>query len=266
MIASMPLTPFAVISIVAASTWSSWFWYAQRISATPEEGLALLLTALLVTGTGLAKHARQETLPLGPIAALLALYALTTVTLPPIFPAAFSAVLVLGLLYRVLHGASPPVAFYGLVALSLPVVPSLQFVLGYPMRLVSASATVALLELQGLAVAREGTYLVWAGERIQFDAPCSGVNMLWAGLTLTLMACTLWRSRLAMTAIALLLTVISTIAANVLRATSLFYVEAGVFKISAPGLHEGIGIIAFVISALAMLFVLQRLRTWEMRS
>ena len=43
----------------------------------------------------------------------------------------------------------PPLAFWGLVALSLPVLPSLQFVLGYPMRIVSATLTVGLLQPAG---------------------------------------------------------------------------------------------------------------------
>src|SRR5262249_56914005 len=85
----------------------------------------------------------------------------------------------------------PPVAFWGLVALALPVLPSLQFTLGYPMRVVSATLSVGLLQAHGLMVARQGTFLVWRGELIQFDAPCSGVNMLWAGLLLTLMGCVL---------------------------------------------------------------------------
>lgn len=257
--------PFGVLAIAAAATWSSWVWYSERIAATPEEGLSLLLTAVLVAGTGLVQRGVAEELPLGTNAALLSLYAVTTAVLPPIFAAALAAVLVLGLLYRILHGVSPPPAFYGLVALSLPVLPSLQFVLGYPMRIVSASLTAGLLKLQGLSVDREGTYLVWAGQSVQFDAPCSGINMLWAGVMLTLMACTFWRSGMAMTALALLITLISTIAANVLRATSLFYVEAGILDLPAHGVHEGIGIVAFMVSAFGTLMLLQRLRTWELR-
>ena len=54
-------------------------------------------------------------------------------------------------------------------------------------------STVGLLQAQGLAVARQGTFLLWRDEMVQFDAPCSGVNMLWAGLLLTLMGCVLFR-------------------------------------------------------------------------
>jgi len=110
---------------------------------------------------------------------------------------------------------------------------------------------------------REGTFLAWRDELIQFDAPCSGVNMLWAGFLLTLMGCVLLRSGIlkVMTAIALSLVLIVT--SNVLRASSLFYVEAGLVP-NAPGWwHDGIGIVAFGLSAIAILWVLTRLHRGE---
>src|ERR1700738_5023470 len=80
-----------------------------------------------------------------------------------------------------------------ITALALPVLPSLQFTLGYPMRIISAALAVPLLRAHGLDVARQGTFLLWRDEMIQFDAPCSGVNMLWAGLLLTPVGCVLLR-------------------------------------------------------------------------
>jgi exosortase/archaeosortase family protein len=136
----------------------------------------------------------------------------------------------------------------------------LQFTLGYPMRVVSAALTVGLLQAHGLMVARQGTFLVWRDEMVQFDAPCSGVNMLWAGLLLTLMGCVLLRLGALQVAIALVLSVALAIACNVLRAASLFYVETGLVP-DAPGWwHEGIGIAAFVLSAAVTLWLLGRLR------
>ena len=95
---------------------------------------------------------------------------------------------------------------------------------------------------------------------VQFDAPCSGVNMLWAGLLLTLMGCVLLRLGALKVAIALVLSVALAIACNVLRAASLFYVETGLVP-DAPGWwHDGIGIAAFVLSAVVTLWLLGRLR------
>jgi exosortase/archaeosortase family protein len=149
------------------------------------------------------------------------------------------------------------------VALALPVVPSLQFMLGYPMRLVSAALTVGLLQAHGLAVARQGTFLVWRDELIQFDAPCSGVSMLWAGLLLTLMGCVLFRFGLIKVMVSVALSLVLAIACNVLRATSLFYVEAGLVPHAQAWWHEGIGIAAFTLSAAVTLWLLTRLRGQE---
>jgi exosortase/archaeosortase family protein len=59
------------------------------------------------------------------------------------------------------------------------------------------------------------------------------------------------------------LSVTLAIAGNVLRASSLFYVEAGLLP-DAPGWwHDGIGIMAFTLSAAVTLWLLGRLRDRE---
>ncbi len=265
----VPTHPLLVVACVAACCWDAWRWYSARVAATPEEALALVLTVALIAAIGwrpVRQSSRFHPVPLLPLAAMLAIYAAAHAIAPQIILAAIAVTAVLYALYRALVGQRPPLAFFGLVALSLPVLPSLQFVLGYPMRVVSASITVALLQLQGLAVTREGTHMLWAGETIQFDAPCSGVNMLWAGLMLTLAACVVWRSGWRMTAIAVCASLLLTIAANVLRAVSLFYVEAGLIAGAAPWWHEAIGLAAFAMSAGTTLWMLQRLRAREVAS
>ena len=61
------------------------------------------------------------------------------------------------------------------------------------MRMTTEEAFVKVLQMHGIGVTRQGTFLLWRGEMVQFDAPCSGVNMLWAGLLLTLAVCVLFR-------------------------------------------------------------------------
>jgi exosortase/archaeosortase family protein len=276
----------AVVGFTCAACWDAWRWYGARVAATPEEAIALALTVALVFAIGSRRFlpspqsridpAQNRVIsgtrtsctegsktPYVPIAMLLALYAAAELALPPIVAAAIAVTAVLYALYRLLTGEHPPLAFYGLVALSLPVLPSLQFMLGYPMRIVSASITVALLQVQGLAVSREGTHMLWRGETIQFDAPCSGVNMLWAGLMLTLAACVVWRAGWRMTAIAVAASMLLTLAANVLRAVSLFYVEAGLIAGAAPWWHEAIGIAAFALAAAGTMKLLTHLRDQE---
>jgi exosortase/archaeosortase family protein len=246
--------------------WDSGRWYANRVSATPEEALALVLTIAMVVGMGAQRGrstAATRSPPLLPLAGMLGVYAALHDVAPAIVLAALAVTAMLTALYVIRMGHRPPLAFYGLVALSLPVLPSLQFVLGLPMRVVSAAMTVALLKLQGVAVERQGTHLLWNGDMIQFDAPCSGVNMLWAGLMLTLMACVLWRARALFTIVAILASLMLTLLANVLRTTSLFFVEAGLLIGMPAWSHEAIGLTAFVLSAALILAALSRLRGWE---
>jgi exosortase/archaeosortase family protein len=258
--------PLLLAALVTAATWDAWRWYLARVSAAPEEAAALALTVVFLGVLGLARvrlPAPPRPLPLLPIAILLATYAASHVFLPPIVRAALAISATLYCFHLAAFRERPPIAFWGLVALALPVLPSLQFTLGYPMRVVSAALTVGLLQAHGLMVTRQGTFLVWRDEMVQFDAPCSGVNMLWAGLLLTLMGCVLLRLGALKVVVALALSVALAIACNVLRAASLFYIETGLFS-GAPGWwHDGIGVAAFVLSAAVTLWLLGRLRDRE---
>jgi exosortase/archaeosortase family protein len=87
--------------------------------------------------------------------------------------------------------------------------------------------------------------------------------MLWAGLLLTLMGCVLFRFGLIKVMAAVALSLVLAIACNVLRATSLFYVEAGLIPQAPAWWHEAIGLAAFAFSAATTLWLLTRLRGWE---
>src|SRR5262245_42063089 len=256
--------PYLVIALVLAATWDAWRWYALRIWDSPEEAASLALTIVFLGALGVARRRNEATpLPLVPVALLLAAFAASYVVLPPIARAAIAVAATLYCGHLAAFKERPPAAFWGLVALALPVVPSLQFMLGYPMRLVSAALTVGLLQAHGLAVTRQGTFLLWRDELIQFDAPCSGVSMLWAGLLLTLMGCALFRFGVVKVIAAVALSLLPAIACNVLRATSLFYVEAGLVPHAQAWWHEGIGIAAFTLSAAVTLWLLTRLHGRE---
>jgi hypothetical protein len=129
--------PLLVLALVASATWDAWRWYFGRVAAAPEEAAALVLTVTFLGFAGVSRQSRPEPpqpLPLLPIAGLLALLAATHAVLPPIVRAAASLALTLFCLHDAMFKERPPVAFWGLVGLALPVLPSLQFTLGYPMR------------------------------------------------------------------------------------------------------------------------------------
>lgn len=258
------LSPLLVPGLAMAATWESWRWYAGRVSAVPEEAAPLLLSLAFLALLAFPRWLRREppaAVPLLPLALLLAVYALLTLlAVPQIFRAAVAALAVLWALYRAVLGCAPPPAFYGMMALALPVLPSLQFLLGYPMRLVSAVLTVALLKLEGLSIARQGTFVVLNGEMVQFDAPCSGVSMLWALVLLTLLVGLLLRFDVPRLALATGAALVASVIGNVLRVTSLLHLELGVFGAPSDGLHEAVGLVAFAMAAAVLLAVVVRLR------
>ena len=159
--------PLLVCALVVAATWDAWRWYFGRVAAAPEEAAALALTVVFLGRVGVSRTVAAGTtaaVAAVPIACLLAVFAASYAVLPPIVRAAVALALTLFCLHVAMFKERPPVAFWGLVALALPVLPSLQFTLGYPMRVVSATLTAALLQAHGLAVARQGTFLAWRDE------------------------------------------------------------------------------------------------------
>jgi exosortase/archaeosortase family protein len=113
--------------------------------------------------------------------------------------------------------------------------------------------------MNGFAVEREGTMLLWNEQEVSIDAPCSGIKMLWTGFYLSCALAALWGLNslrtLQLVAVSLLIVML----ANILRATSLFYVEAGVVPQAQPA-HALIGILVFIFAALGIAATAVKLR------
>lgn len=239
----------------AAALWPVWRWYASRVVADREyAGLAALgAIALLVARRSDAPPARGA--PLWPAAALLLACAALFPWLPPLGRAGLGFLSLASLLGALRLGRAFDPGLWGLALLALPVMPTVQFYAGYPLRALVATASAWLLNAMGLAVSRAGATLDWAGTSVLVDGPCSGVKMLWAA---GLLACWLAASRglgarrsveVGLAALAAVLF------ANVLRATSLFFLEAGVLALgpAASLAHEAVGVAAFAFAAAAIL-------------
>ena len=132
-----------------------------------------------------------------------------------------------------------------LLLLSLPVVASLQFYLGYPMRWVAAQGTVGLLSLMGIDVMQQGTTLISGGQEVGVDPACSGVKMLWTGLALAGWFSARERLSLGRTGVLMAAAVGAVLIANAVRAAVLFLPESG--RVDWPEwTHEGMGLVAFL--------------------
>ncbi len=128
-----------------------------------------------------------------------------------------------------------------LLFLALPWTASLDFFLGYPLRLLTSINSEILISLAGIEVYRMGVQLLCGGRVVGVDPACSGMNMLWStGLLTALLAVVFslrWRGVAALGIVALVLA----LAGNSLRAAILFFPEAGLVEMPHV-LHAGIGI------------------------
>ncbi|HET9639438.1 MAG TPA: archaeosortase/exosortase family protein [Allosphingosinicella sp.] len=258
------LDPRLAIVLIPAVFWDSWRLLAGRfgdgLSAVPLGlvGLAVALPALRRIRAGEA-----EPVPLAPLSAALALYGATALWGPVLAEVAV-AVVATALLCRHLAGARlawAPLA--GLALLALPVLPSLDFYLAYPMRLAGAALAAAMLRLNGLAVGVDGVALSWNGSLLLFDAACSGIRMLWASFFLVSVIGLAARFGPLRYACALAIALVAAIAGNAVRAASLFYVENGlVERLQGPVGHEAVGILSFLMLAIALLYLVAP-RAWR---
>ncbi len=243
--------------------WDAWAWLYRRAIHSAGDVVGMIAVIGMIAYLAVRTVADKRCISrfsLLPIVVLMLIYGASyLLPTPSILRVAIASVCLFLTLQYAVFGRHPPVAYWGMILFALPILPSLQFYLGYPARLISASLTVPLLRMNGLSVHREGTYLVWQDKMIQFDAPCSGVTMLWAGILLTLFFAYLQKLTVLRTSVALIVCGLFILVGNVVRAGSLFYLETELFPAPAAWWHDAVGVIAFVVTAVGLLVTLKRL-------
>ncbi len=240
--------PAFYAALILASRWPTVHWYAARMQDGSDEpwGVLALLCAIGFALPHLFSTKIDHVRAWG-CATCLALLWLAGSHLTPLLHAA----LIAGALASLLAPRAFWVGHTGLVFLSLPLISSLQFYGGYPLRWMIGKASALLLSAFGQSVETVGTVMRWQGEMIVIDAPCSGVRMLWSSLFFAcLLACMRkldpWRS------IKLLqLAGATAFVANVARNCLLFYIESGLVE-TGKWAHSAIGIVVFA-GALAVI-------------
>ncbi len=252
---------FIILGLELLAFWNVWQWYALRVTSGSEEEWWGLLA--IVAGIYFLFRGRRilTTANLMIPAGFILTYAATFHFLPPILRAGIAVITLAVTLNILLRGKSLNPASIGLFLLSLPLIPSLQFYLGYPLRVVVGAVTAPLLQLSGLAVQREGTCLVWNTATISIDAPCSGIKMLWAGYFLAFVLAEYFRLNFIRTVLLTLATLPVLILGNIFRATALFYLEARIVTLpdflNPDNVHAYIGIVAFALTALGIVYIAQ---------
>jgi exosortase len=245
---------------LAASVWPMWQWLAMRALHDPGDAWPLLslATAMAVLWRDRAERSPEEaewTLP----ALFLLLYAAAYLFVPPLVRSLIAMSAIAAACSSVWWGRRIDLPLWGLLLLSLPWVPSLNFFIGYPLRVFVGDAASTLLQMNGFTVLREGAALHWNGREVLIDAPCSGVKMLWTGLYLSCALAALQRLNVQRTLLLGCIAFGLVMVANVLRAAALFYVEAGIVPQAKPA-HALIGFSIFLIAAVSILSAAMRLR------
>lgn len=242
------------------SFWPVWEWYGKRLTDGSDEpwGILALLAAI---GIGMLRG-RWQSPPFSALylsTLIVALYGILYGWLPFLLRG-FLCMLALSLvLSPALFGRRIQPGITGLLILSLPLIASLQFYGGFPIRFLTAHLSAWFVALIGFPVEVQGTLMYWAGEVIAVDAPCAGIKMLWSGLFVNFCLATWFDLNLFRTWIATTFTMASIFTGNVLRAAALFFVESGI--VHAPSWsHQGIGVLVFLCVTAAILTVHSRLQ------
>ena len=247
------------LALLAAALWPTGWWMSTRVLDRSDDPLGLLALSALAALVWRHRQRLRAAPRLGWFA-LAIIGALLATAAQGMLPAlAVSLVALLALAAGLAAFLPPGVAtapVLGLSVLSLPLLASLQFYAGYPLRVVTAEASRWLLMLRH-EVERSGTSLRVDGHLVIVDAPCSGVQMVWLGY-FTACVVTLYLRR-GNRAFLTRLPVVSALvlAGNIVRNTVLVSLE-----FSGPHLpgwaHDGVGLVVLAAVCSTIAFIMSR--------
>lgn len=171
----------ACLAALLVALWPVWAWSLARLRDGSDEPLGVVALAALVVALVARRRAWGRTL--APRWALLTLVlaalACLGTGLPWLLRAVAASLAVSALLAGMARRRQPLLPYAGLALLSLPLLSSLQFYAGFPLRVVTAEASVWLLRACGFVAERSGAALTVDGRLVLVDAPCSGIHMAW---------------------------------------------------------------------------------------
>jgi exosortase/archaeosortase family protein len=257
---TVPCRPVTVnaagwLAIHTVALWPHGEWAARRVADGSDDPLGLAAAAVLLLWLWHARQSLRATPRLTWLGAAAALTMASTAALftaPPLAAALLAALALSAHVFAWLpddRQRSPRAALAGLALLALPLIASLQFYAGYPLRIFTAQFSAWLLQAVGFAAERSGTAMTVNHQLLIVDAPCSGVQMAWLAY---FAACSvaLWTQRRDASFLRRLpLIGLAVLTGNVLRNTTLVALEAQ--QRLAPWVHEAIGL-AFLVIVIAL--------------
>lgn len=250
-----------LILLQIVAIWSVWRWYVLRLSSSNDEfyGILALMAIAVLSFKFRVKDSSITNFKF--IAASIAIYAISFPFLPPLLRAVIAVTSLTLTISGWLFGKRFHFGIWSLFLLSLPIIASMQFYLGFPLRVLVGEATAFFLKLNGLSVFREGVCLHFGEQLIWIDAPCSGIKMLWAGFFLTGLLITIYEFRLIKSLAAFVLAFGIILLGNIFRATGLFYLETEIIKLPNFA-HEAVGVSAFILTCAGIVLAVLKLRNF----
>ena len=235
--------------------WPVTIWYVQRLLDKSDEPLGVLsliaFAAVILTRQGKSNSKSDFNAPFFAIGCLL-VYAFTWPFAPKLLSAVI-AVVTIGCLIDSFGGRFRlGLGSWLLLLFSLPIVSSLNFYSGFPLRVVVGKIAAPLISMVGFPTIVDGCALIWNNQVIQIDAPCSGIKMLWFALFIGAVLTAVLELSLSSSILVLGSAVFAALFGNVLRVTSLFFIAAKVINIDPSQehfIHQAVGVVAFAIAA-----------------
>jgi exosortase/archaeosortase family protein len=253
------MSPLAWLALQAAALWPHWRWAAARVADGSDDPLGLAaLAALAVVVFTLEPQLRASPKPAWLMAAMGATLAATLASfhLPPLIGALLAALAMAAGLRSFMPSGHAVLPMAGLAVLALPVVSSLQFYAGYPLRVVTAQLSTWLLQLMGMVAERSGSAMTVQGRLIVVDAPCSGVQMVWMAYFCACAVAAFSGLRDRELLARLPWVGVLVLAGNVLRNSVLVALEAQHEQVS-EAVHQGVGLVVLLMVCAAVVAVVR---------
>ncbi|GAB4566003.1 MAG: hypothetical protein Tsb007_38090 [Rhizobacter sp.] len=251
--------PLAWLALQAAALWPHWRWAAARVADGSDDPLGLAaLAALAVVVVKLEPQLRASPKPAWLIAAMGTTVAATLASfhLPPLIGALLAALAMAAGLRSFMPSGLAVLPMAGLAVLALPVVSSLQFYAGYPLRVLTAQLSTWLLQGLGMVAERSGSSMTVQGRLIVVDAPCSGVQMVWMAYFCACAVAAFSGLRDRQLLARLPWVGLLVLVGNVVRNSVLVALEAQHEQVS-EAVHQGVGLVVLVMVCAAVVAVVR---------
>jgi MYXO-CTERM domain-containing protein len=173
----------AWLALHALALWPHGAYLVQRAFDGSDDPLGLLALAAVAALVGWQRRSLRLTPRVGWLLASMAVALLANgawwIGVPALLASLLAALSLVCALFAWWPPARPRLPLAGLVVLALPWIASLQFYLGFPLRVITAQLSAWALQLVGFDARRGGASMVVNGQLVIVDAPCSGVQMAW---------------------------------------------------------------------------------------